>query len=92
MSVFRAIRLAEIVAAGGGRVPSLWGEAAVWLAPVLLGGVVAVISVSLPSRETDPFLARNVRLGVMVAIFAVLLSWALVLFAGYLGTLSPPGA
>ena len=81
------VSLAEDLATGGGRLPAIWLEVMIWLVPVLVGGFLAVVAVSLPSREIDSYLARNVRLGVMVAVFAVLLSWALVLFAGYLGTL-----
>lgn len=89
-SVLRAMGLAEDLAAGGDRVPgSIWLEVLVWLVPALIGGFAAILMVSMPSSNVDPYLARNVRMGVMVALFAVLLSWMLVLFAGYLATLGP---
>ncbi len=87
-AVVRALGLAQALADGNGRTPgSLFAEAAVWAGPALIAGLVAVTSVSRPSSDIDEFLARNVRMGVMVALFAVALSWVLVLYAGYLQTL-----
>lgn len=90
VSVVRAMRLADEISAGGAAVVSLWVEGVVWVLPVLVAGLVAVAMVSLPSSQVDKYLARNVRMGVMVAIFAVLLAWMLVLYAGYLVTLAAP--
>ena len=53
-------------------------------------GLVAVVMVSRPASGVDEYLARNVRMGVTVAIFAVLLSWLLVIYAAYLQLLARP--
>ena len=88
VSVLRAMSLADDLASPGGPTPgSLWLEVMIWLVPILVAGFAAVLMVTLPSGGVDVYLARNVRLAVMVAVFAVLLSWALVLMAGYVGEL-----
>ena len=87
-SVLRAMSLAADLASGTGPAPaSLWLEVMIWLVPILVAGLAAVLMVTLPAGGVDVYLARSIRMGVMVAIFAVLLSWALVLLAGYLGQL-----
>lgn len=84
-AVVRGIGVAESLATGSARDPaSVWVEAAIWLAPALVAGLAAVITVSRPSSELDTYLARNVRMGVMVALFAVVLAWTLVIYAAYL--------
>lgn len=88
-SVIRAIGLADGIAAAGAPEASLGRELALWILPVLAAAAAAVVAVSLPSAEVDPYIARNVRMGAMVATFAVLLAWSLVLVASYVGTLVP---
>lgn len=95
--VIRAILVADRLAAGSGAagtsaVASTWAEAMIWLAPAAVLGVVMVLAISRPGSGADPYLARNVRLGVLVALFALLLAWSLVLFAAYVGSLAPRSA
>lgn len=89
LGVVRAIALADRVA-GGGAVPpgAVWAGAMLWLGPALLAGLVLVLAVSRPGADLDPYLARNVRLGVLVALFALLLAWSLVLFAAHVSRLA----
>lgn len=88
LSAWRAMSLADDLSVHDGGLPgSIWLEVLIWVAPVVIGGMVAVLMASLPSSDVDKYMARNVRLGVMVAIFAVSLSWSLVLFAAYVGAL-----
>lgn len=95
--VLRAIDLAGDFATDlGGRAASalapVWVEAMIWLAPAGLVAMLMVLAVSRPGAEVDPYLVRNVRLGAMVALFALVLAWSLVLFAAYLGSLAPAPA
>ncbi len=84
-AVVRALNLAGRLAEGGGSDPArVWTEALVWALPAIVAGLAAAAAVSLPSSDMDEYLARNVRMGVMVAVFAVGLAWALVIYAAYL--------
>ncbi len=81
-AVVRALDLAGDLAEGGGSGSAgAWTESLIWVLPAVVAGLAAVAAVSLPSSDVDEYLARNVRMGVMVALFAVVLAWVLVIFA-----------
>lgn len=90
-SVIRAVSVAERLASGSGRgAGSVWLEAIGWFGLVLVIGGLAV-ALSRRSEDTDDRLSPGVvRIGVFLALFAVLLTWALVVFAAYLVALAPP--
>ncbi|MDX1644607.1 MAG: hypothetical protein R3244_09650 [Thermoanaerobaculia bacterium] len=91
--VLRAIGLADGIAAGStSDLGAVWLEMMIWLGPALALASILVVAVSRPGTEVDPYLVRTVRLGAMVALFALVLAWSLVLFAAYLGSLVPPPA
>ena len=89
-SVIRAVSVAERLAEGSGRgASSVWLEAMVWFGLVLVLGGIAVAR-SRGSEEAVDRLAPGVmRIGLFLALFAVLLTWALVVFAAYLVALTP---
>ena len=87
-AVVHAIRTAEAIADGARLAPLAVGlRGGVYLMPLAVVGVLLVLRVQQVGEAGSGVVARALRMGLAVALFGVLLSWVLVLYAAYLATL-----